>query len=210
VFGAQNWKEFADQAAGVNLAVMRVEDAIIKNLQVFVAFARRRLGDHHLAEDVVQDSLIKALAADRHPETDEETITWFYRILRRSIVDVYRKQGARSRALERFEKEFPEMPQEEDERELCNCFRRLLPLVSEQYRELLEEVDLKGKELNEVAEELGMTRNNLAVKLHRARKQLRKIVSRNCGACSTHGCIDCACDETKEEEGAARCTEETA
>lgn len=179
----------------------RVEDAIIKNLHAFVAFARKRLGDHHLAEDVVQDSLIKALTADRHPETDEETTTWFYRILRRSIIDVYRKQGARSRALERFEKELPEAPDEEDERELCKCFRRLLPLVPEQYRELLEQVDLQGREPDEVAAALGVTRNNLTVRLHRARKQLRKALAANCGACSVHGCIDCTCEESGEEGG---------
>jgi len=75
-----------------------------------MAFARKRLGDEHLAEDVVQESLIKALTADRQSETDEETTKWFYRILRRSMIDVYRKQGAQSRALERFEKEVPETP----------------------------------------------------------------------------------------------------
>ncbi|MDB6025814.1 MAG: polymerase sigma-70 factor, subfamily protein [Verrucomicrobiales bacterium] len=176
-----------------------VEAAIIKNLQVFVAFARNRLGDHHLAEDVVQDSLIKALAADRHPETDEETITWFYRILRRSIIDVYRKQGARSRALERFEKQLPETPDEEDGRELCKCFRRLLPLVPEQYRELLEEVDLKGHEPDVAAAKLGVTKNNLTVRLHRARKHLRKALSQNCGACSAHGCFDCTCNDSDEK-----------
>jgi RNA polymerase sigma-70 factor (ECF subfamily) len=176
-----------------------VEDAILKNLQVFVAFARKRLGDHHLAEDVVQESLIKALAADRHPETDEETTTWFYRILRRSIIDVYRKQGARSRALERFEKELPETPNAEEERELCQCLRRLMPLVPEQYRTLLEEVDLKGEDTGEVAEKLGVTRNNLTVRLHRARKHLRDALSQNCRACGTHGCLDCACEETSEE-----------
>jgi RNA polymerase sigma factor (sigma-70 family) len=175
-----------------------VEDAIIKNLQVFVAFARNRLGDHHLAEDVVQESLIKALAADRHPETEEETITWFYRILRRSIIDVYRKQGARSRALERFEKQFPETPEEEEERELCKCFERLLPLVPERYRELLEEVDLKGREPDAVATKLGVTKNNLTVKLHRARKHLRKALTQNCGACSAHGCLDCTCNESDQ------------
>jgi RNA polymerase sigma factor (sigma-70 family) len=173
----------------------RVEDAIIKNLQTFLAFARKRLGDHHLAEDVVQDSLIKALAADRQPDTEEETTAWFYRILRRSIIDVYRKQGARGRALERFEKELPETPGEEEERELCKCFRRLLPMVPEQYRELLEEVDLKGKEPEQVAATLGLTRNNLTVRLHRARKQLRKALTANCGACSAHGCIDCTCGD---------------
>lgn len=177
----------------------RVEDAIVKNLQTFVAFARNRLGDHHLAEDVVQESLIKALTADRHPESEEETVTWFYRILRRSIIDVYRKQGARARALERFEKEFPEAPGEEEERELCQCFRRLLPLVPEQYRKLIEEVDLEGKDSGKVAAKLGVTRNNLTVRLHRARKHLRDVVTQNCRACSAHGCLDCTCDESSEE-----------
>jgi RNA polymerase sigma factor (sigma-70 family) len=173
-----------------------VESAIIKNLQTFVAFARNRLSDHHLAEDVVQESLVKALAADRHPETDEETTRWFYRILRRSIIDVYRTQGARKRALERFEKEFPESPDDEDERELCKCLRRLLALVPEQYRELLEEIDLKGKDPAEVAAKAGLTRNNLTVRLHRARKHLRKALTANCGACGVHGCLDCTCHET--------------
>jgi RNA polymerase sigma factor (sigma-70 family) len=179
----------------------RVEDAIVRNLAVFVAFARKRLGDHHLAEDVVQDSLVKALEADRHPETDEETTTWFYRILRRSIIDVYRKQGARSRALERFEKELPESPSEEEERELCKCFGRLMPLVPEQYRELLERVDLQGNDPGEVAAKMGVTRNNLTVRLHRARKHLRKALTQNCGACSVHGCVDCSCAEGDESHG---------
>ncbi len=175
-----------------------LESAIIKNLKTFVAFARNRLGDHHLAEDVVQESLVKALTADRHPETDEQTTAWFYRILRRSIIDVYRKQGARSRALDRFEKEFPEKPDQEDQRELCKCFRRLLTLVPEQYRDLLEQVDVIGNEPAEVAAKLGLTRNNLTVKLHRARKYLRKALTANCGACSVHGCLDCTCDESSE------------
>src|SRR3954462_14781555 len=176
-----------------------VETAIIKNLQTFFAFARNRLGDHHLAEDVVQESLLKALAADRHPETDEETTAWFYRILRRSIIDVYRKQGARSRALERFEKEVPETPNENDEKELCQCFHRLLPLVPEQYRELLDQVDVQGKDPDAVSTHLGLTRNNLTVRLHRARKHLRKALTANCGACSVHGCSDCTCNDSEEK-----------
>lgn len=177
----------------------RVEDAIVENLQVFVAFARRRLGDEHLAEDVVQDSLIKALSADRQPRGEEETVTWFYRILRRSIIDLYRKQGARDRALERFKSELPENPDEVEERELCQCFHRLLPLVPEQYRDLIDEVDLKGNDVAAVAQKLGVTRNNLTVRLHRARKHLRKALTDNCGACSAHGCIDCTCNDPENK-----------
>jgi RNA polymerase sigma factor (sigma-70 family) len=174
---------------------MSVESSLVQNLKVFVAFARARLSDPHLAEDVVQDSLVKALSAERQPKSDEETTAWFYRILRRSIIDVHRRQGARVRALERFEQEFPEAPSEEDERILCECFRRLLPMIPEQYRDLLQQIDLDGKEPLEVAEMLGLTKNNLTVRLHRARKHLREALSENCRACSTHGCLDCTCGE---------------
>ena len=175
-----------------------VADSLVKNWRVFVAFARNRLGDPHLAEDVVQESLLKALATDRQPEGEEATTQWFYRILRRSIIDVYRRQGARSRALERFKQELPDVPSDEDERVLCQCLMRLLPMVPEQYRDLLQQIDLQGKEPAEVALKLGITKNNLTVRLHRARKHLREALSQNCAACSTHGCLDCNCDESSE------------
>ena len=176
-----------------------VEDCILKNLQMFIGFARKRVGDAHLAEDVVQESLVKALTADRRPAGEEDTIAWFYRILRRSIIDLYRRHEARNRALDRFEKELPESPSAADERLLCQCFKRLLPSVPEQYRELLQQIDLDGEDPAEVAAALGVTQNNLTVRLHRARRRLREMLSRNCRACSKHGCLDCTCGEPNDQ-----------
>lgn len=171
-----------------------VEDSLVKNLQTFIGFARNRLGDSHLAEDVVQESLVKALAANRKPVGEEDTVAWFYRILRRSIIDLYRRNDVRSRALDRFEAELPETPSSEEERLLCQCFQRLLPGVPEQYRDLLQKIDLEGRDFAEVAAALGVTGNNLTVRLHRARKHLRELLAKNCRACSTHGCLDCTCE----------------
>lgn len=176
-----------------------LEDSLLRNLKIFTAFARKRVGDSDLAEDLVQESLIKALAADRQPNGDEATMAWFYRILRRSIIDVYRREDAKSRALDRFEQELPDTPSDEDERILCQCFKRLLPLVPEQYRDVLQRVDIEGNEIGDVAADLGLTRNNLTVRLHRARKHMRQALSQNCKACSTHGCLDCSCDESREQ-----------
>jgi RNA polymerase sigma-70 factor (ECF subfamily) len=175
-----------------------LEDSILKNLKAFVAFARKRLNDPHLAEDVVQDSLVKALTADHKPLDEEATVAWFYRILRRSIIDLYRRRDAQGRALKRFEQELSETPGVEEEQILCQCFTRLLPLVPERYRELLQQVDLEGKKPEEVASQLGLTRNNLTVRLHRARKHLREALAQNCRACSIHGCLDCTCGESPE------------
>lgn len=38
----------------------KAEDALTENLNAFVAFARKRVGDPELAADLVQDSLLKA------------------------------------------------------------------------------------------------------------------------------------------------------
>ena len=177
-----------------------IEDSLLKNLQTFVGFARKRVGDDALAADLVQDSLVKALSADRKPANAEDSVAWFYRILRRSIIDLYRRNDARSRALTRFEAELSETPSAADERLLCQCFRRLLPSVPEQYRELLQHIDLEGKDPADVAAKLGLTKNNLTVRLHRARKHLRDLLSKNCRACSKHGCLDCTCGEADHSE----------
>lgn len=175
-----------------------MNEVILKNLETFVAFTRKRVGDLHLAEDLVQEGLVKALGADRKPMDSEDTVAWFYRILRRTIIDLYRRRAARSRALDRFEQELPESPSPSDTRVLCACFKRLLPAVPEAYRELVERIDLQGEDPSLVAQELGLTRNNLTVRLHRARRHLRDALSKNCQACSKHGCLDCTCGNAED------------
>lgn len=171
-----------------------MNEIVLKNLNAFIAFARKRVGDPHLAEDLVQESLLKALAADRKPVKHEDTVVaWFYRILRRTIIDLYRRRAARSRALDQFEQSLAESPSPSDARVLCACLKRLLPVVPEAYRDLLERIDLRGEEPDVVAREMGVTRNNLTVRLHRARRHLREALSKNCQACSKHGCLDCTC-----------------
>lgn len=172
-----------------------LEESLIENLQTFTAFARSRVGDPHLAEDVVQESLVKALKAANQPADGEDTITWFYRILRHSIIDLYRRDAARRNAMEKFERELPESPDAEDERVLCECFKRLLPELPDQYRELLQRIDLDGEDLEIAASDLGLSRNNLGVRLHRARKHMREALTTNCKACAKHGCLDCTCGE---------------
>jgi RNA polymerase sigma factor (sigma-70 family) len=170
-------------------------EPLLKNLKTFVAFARKRVGDPHLAEDVVQESLLKALKADRKPARNDDAIAWFYRILRRGIIDVYRRSDARERALESFKAELPERPDGATERVICQCIKRLLPGLPEQYSDLLRRIDLEGESLQDTASALGITANNLTVRLHRARQRLRIELERTCRVCSKHGCLDCSCED---------------
>lgn len=171
----------------------KAEDALIENLNAFVAFTRKRVGNPELAADLVQDSLLKALKSADAPRDGEGAVTWFYRILRHSIIDLYRRRDVRERALERLQAELPEQPDAAAERVLCQCVKRLLPWLPEQYREVLQRVDLDGTPPKEAASALGLTFNNLNVRLHRARQRLRERVEATCRLCSKHGCLDCSC-----------------
>jgi RNA polymerase sigma-70 factor (ECF subfamily) len=57
----------------------KAEDALLENLNAFVAFARKRVGDPEVAADLVQDSWLKALKSVNKPGDGEGAVTWFYR-----------------------------------------------------------------------------------------------------------------------------------
>ena len=170
---------------------------LLENLEAFTGFARSRLGDAELARDAVQESLMKAMGAEQQP-AEEDAVRWFYRILRRTIIDLYRRREARERALAKFAEESDSAADAEERRLLCACFERLLPELPEQYRDLIRRVDLDGENPTAMATERGVTANALTVQLHRARRRLRDLLEATCRVCAVHGCLDCTCGESEK------------
>jgi RNA polymerase sigma-70 factor (ECF subfamily) len=54
-------------------------------------------------------------------------------------------------------------------------------------------MDLEEGALSDLAHQAGITAENAAVRVHRARKALRRQVERSCGTCAEHGCLNCHC-----------------
>jgi len=173
-------KDIAEQLAG--------------SLNEFLEFARGRLGEPALAADAVQESLLKALRSADQIRDDQSVKAWFYRILRCTIIDLYRRRDVRQRALEKFQAEVDSPPTNEEERVTCACVERLIPALKPEYATLVRRLDLNGENPEPVAASLGITKNNLTVRLHRARQQLRDRLEEMCRVCAKHGCLDCTCD----------------
>lgn len=175
--------------------VKHVEEPLLANLKTFVAFARSRVGDAHLAEDVVQDSLLKAFKSAEQLRENENVTAWFYRILRRSIIDLYRRRAVKQTALERLERELDSPPDTEEKRVACSCVETLIPTLRPDYAELIRRLDLENEPTEQVSLALGLTSNNLRVRHHRARQQLRERLEQTCRMCAKHGCVDCTCED---------------
>ena len=173
-----------------------LEEQIFAARQEFLAFVRRRVSDPELAEDILQDALLRATQSAGTLEDDARLVPWFYRILRNAIIDAYRRRDVHQRHTTRLEDEFdlPDEPSESDERNLCECFRALIPTLKPEYAEVLDAVDLREESTEQVTTRLGITANNLKVRRHRARQALRERLEETCRVCSTHGCLDCTCE----------------
>jgi RNA polymerase sigma factor (sigma-70 family) len=178
-----------------------IETELFENVKEFVGFARKRLGDPELAADAVQDSLLKALKAGDQLRDEESAKAWFYRILRRTIIDLHRRRDARERALSALEHELKSPPDKEEERIVCACIERLLPRMTPQYADLIRQLDLSEEPPETLAARLGITRNNLNVRMHRARQQLKRRIEENCRVCAKHGCLDCHCGTEPKQPG---------
>ena len=141
-----------------------LEQSLLANLNQFQAFARKRIADPHLAADVVQDSLLKAMKSAGTLREDENVVAWFYRILRNSIIDLYRRRATQTKAMENLALDSPE-----DHAELCQCLDDVIATLKPEYAAVIRELDLKDRPMNDAAGELKTTANNLTVRLHRAR-----------------------------------------
>lgn len=172
-----------------------VEEALSAGRSQYLAFVRRRISDPDLAEDILQEALVRAFRAAPTIDDDERLAAWFYRVLRNAIIDAYRRRDVRNRHTERLHEGHDlSDPTEEEERTLCECFRALLPALRPEYAAVLSAVDLDERPPQEVAEEFGLTVNNLNVRRHRARRALRESLEATCRICADHGCLDCTCE----------------
>lgn len=167
--------------------------ALVASHREFLAFVERRVGDRALAEEILQDALVKSLGHTN--EIRESAIGWFYRVLRNAIIDHARRRAARSRKLEALghELETTQSHDAELQNVVCQCVTRLADTLKPEYADALRRIDVDGTPVKDYADAAGISASNAGVRVFRAREALRKQVARACGTCAEHGCIDCTC-----------------
>ena len=70
--------------------------ALVDNYREFLGFLENRVGDRALAEDILQEAFVRRIERANTLQNQESVTAWFYRTLRNSVVDHYRRAGARA------------------------------------------------------------------------------------------------------------------
>jgi RNA polymerase sigma-70 factor (ECF subfamily) len=173
-------------------ATPRLDAVVRRERAALLAFVRSKVDDPDLAEDIVQDSLLRAVRAAPDLRDDERMTAWLYQIVRNAVVDAYRRRGVRAGREERLGPDADVAAEPDDEARACACLLALVPALKPEYADVVR-ADLSGRDAGEVAAGLGITTNNLKVRRHRAHRQLRARLEQTCRSCAAHGCVDCTC-----------------
>lgn len=160
-------------------------------------FILTRVNDPSLAEDIVQDVLIKVYERLNTLRDQDKILSWMYQITRNVIVDYYRKHNP----IEDIDEivVVQEINIEEDvQKELAQC---LLPMVNQlpsNYQQAVKMAELDGLTQKEIAQKQGLSLSGAKSRVQRGRKMLKQMLTECCrieldrqGKVFNYECGDC-------------------
>lgn len=186
MFQIEEWEAFK------NAPLTEVEDAfseeVLPHIHSVRAFAISLTGDRNRAEDLVQDTLLRALRAFDSFSRGTDCRSWLFRICKNRFYDLCRRKMRRP-THEDVDLTQPVAPERswEVQKELQrieNGADPSLELVGDQVREAIRHLpeefrvpllkcDLDGMAYHEIAHELQLPLGTVRSRISRARKKLR-------------------------------------
>ena len=158
-------------------------------------YAITRVDNHEIAKDLVQETFFSGVKGKDSFRGQAAERTWLISILKRKIIDYYRKinsaKGQKEVRMNFYEdgeqkgswieERAPQTWGNDADRgiensELKDALDRCIDNLPEKYRIVFMLKTVQRYETEEICNELGITSSNLWVIIHRARTQLRKCM----------------------------------
>lgn len=155
---------------------MNGRDAIVAEIPRLRRYARALTGPGDGADDLVQDTLERALDRWRFWQSTRELRPWLFSIMHNLHVDRYRRDA---RIDYRDDKELPELPQRAEQTDALEPrdLDRALALLPLDQREVLLLVALEDMSYADAAKALGLPSGTVMSRLSRARARLKAILA---------------------------------
>lgn len=157
-----------------------------------------RVSDADIAKDLVQDTFFAGLKSAKNFKGEATERTWLVAILKRKIIDYYRKINSNKGKAEVrmdfynndentgdwLEEKVPQSWENATEKniennELKNQLERCINSLPEKYAMVFRLKTIENFGTEEICKELNITASNLWVIIHRARTQLQKCMKDN-------------------------------
>ena len=141
--------------------------------QSLKTFVYRKVGDRNVADDIIQDTFLKAQTKLGQLNDTKKMSAWIHQIARHTIIDHFRKKSKvimpNDLDWESSEHYFNDC--------VAYCLSKLMKTLPEKYRVVLELTEVKDLSQHEVARELNLSHSGARSRVQRARKMLKDKMS---------------------------------
>jgi RNA polymerase sigma-70 factor (ECF subfamily) len=155
------------------------------------AFIAKRVNDHGHVDDVLQDVFVRVHRQMDSVNDPRRLVSWIYQITRNAIIDHYRKPGRQREVLAGLSSGLEvlnEVPMTfettvdaaELRAELAGCLRPMIDQLSQDYRDAITLVELKGLTQRAAAKQMGISLSGMKSRVQRGRKQLKQMLEDCC------------------------------
>lgn len=172
-----------------------LSESLVTHRDAIVRYIRGIVRNDAEAEDLAQETLIRAYDRLSTLEDTSRLLPWLYRIATNVTYDHFRQASFRHRPAPLEEDglggliagrskidiaDSPRLDKLMEQREMSSCLQGFIANLSDPYRAVILLHDLQGLTNPEIAEVLGVSLATVKIRLHRARAKLRAVLSEGC------------------------------
>lgn len=148
-------------------------------------YLQRVAADCGLAEDLLQETLLRIARGLPDFDGRSSVKTWAYTIATRTALDHFRKKGASPLVVDEGEAaELPDDAPTPEQRlaleQMNTCVREVVAALPEEYRAAILLHDFGELTARETAAACGCSEANAKVRIHRARAKLKEALRKEC------------------------------
>ncbi|MBU1567552.1 MAG: RNA polymerase sigma factor [Proteobacteria bacterium] len=148
-------------------------------------FINMTVNDQWVADDLTQETFIKAYKSIDSLEDISKIKSWLIRISYNLCLDHFKtasknKFDSFDSIEEVFSSSILPMGKQLERNEMSQCVQKKMLLLPQSYRTILCLFDIAGLSHSEIAEVLDVNVGNVKVRLHRARREMKEILKEHC------------------------------
>ena len=182
-------------------STLALENALADMRQPVLRYLQRYTGNHALAEDLHQETLLRIARGFAGFDGRASLKTWAFAIANRVAADYFRQPEKQKQIVDLDEAdEIPDPDRDIGQRliedEMNQCVRQVIDSLPANYRAALILYDLEALSIEQTAEICQCSVANAKIRLHRARQRLKEALQKQCAF-------------YRDDEGVYRCERKT-